>query len=929
MLALSPSQPHRVIVYSLPRLAQAAVRTGSLLRHWRTMSLWFLAFLLSASTALAQTAPTDTPAPRPINPVLTSTGGSCGTLFTPCPSIARLGMFFWFNGQYLWLGEPQRTSTFGGSVDVAMEVANRVAVSINIPGAATRLATRPSEDFYLVGGPLEVRARLRLGPQSPAFYSVEHRPWWSSVIEVRTQLLLDNFEGDPKHVGRLKRGIVQPSLYGAAELNWWRLQFAPGFGILVGDREAHVDLTLRTSVQFMDRIFGDVELMRRQAFGVPDEPGRCKSGWMAAAGLRSEFRRGVYVTARYAAGHGDCVPDHAFMLNLGFAFGEGFIHVPRADELAWIKTWHALVLGMIDPILDCQGVMRADDGTPMFRFGSVDAQDPSIVWRNSIAYRVGEHFWEKSGYLYRDTDLSNPVLDLKGEVPLSFTERAAMHACPTLPGLGSPCHTALDLQALRRKVDQGGALKTLIEEDAQIVSCLNHLSPVKAASVLAGLQAALGSHISRMPSVAGWQTKDAKRPIATLPQLPVAKVAPPPISPAMPGGRHNLPSMSHHKHTRQTAAGRKHKPTQTRKPPGPSWKLPIGEPPTLSNGLGHDAGPEPSQSTPTADSSSSPPSQPANIPARHVQKVADRASPPPLLPPPPTAPQPINVAPPPQIEPKEETPPRELPAIAKPQPIADRTESEPAPAAEPDTSLCGTKCKVAAGLGTGAVLAVGVAAGAEVTKDIIVGGLTVAGGSTAIKAAGAAGGAVAGKVIADGVAEHVTPPGPPPEQSGPKPADTPAQEKAPEAHQAQESATTTESAEAQARANVENWKPGDPLPNADTAQIDPAKFEKYSMNPTHPHNDGKWIAWDKLGYDVQSVAGRQSATADVMQQIRPQLTNAPASPGNISKFGTCYKMDLKIQGPNGRTAMLDTTWQVDHGVTAPKLTTNWAKIEIK
>ena len=129
----------------------------------------------------------------------------------------------------------------------------------DIPGAATRLATRPSEDFYLVGGPLELRARLRLrpGPQSPAFYSIEHRPWWSSVIEVRTQLLLDNFEGDPKHVGRLKRGIVQPSLYGAAELNWWRLHFAPGFGILVGDREAHVDLTLRTSVQFMDRIFGD------------------------------------------------------------------------------------------------------------------------------------------------------------------------------------------------------------------------------------------------------------------------------------------------------------------------------------------------------------------------------------------------------------------------------------------------------------------------------------------------------------------------------------------------------------------------------------------------------------------------------------------------------------------------------------------------
>ena len=718
MLAVSRSQPLRVIVYSLPRPAQAAARTGSLLRHWRTISLWFLAFLLSASTALAQTAPTDQPAPRLINPVLTSTGGSCGTLFTPCPSVARLGMFFWFNGQYLWLGEPHRTSTFGGSVDVAMEVANRVAVSINIPGAATRLATRPSEDFYLVGGPLELRARLRLGPQSPAFYSVEHRPWWSSVIEVRTQLLLDNFEGDPKHVGRLKRGIVQPSLYGAAELNWWRLQFAPGFGILVGDREAHVDLTLRTSVQFMDRIFGDVELMRRQAFGVPDEPGRCKSGWMAAAGLRSEFRRGVYVTARYAAGHGDCVPDHAFMLNLGFAFGEGFIHVPRADELAWVKTWHALVLGMIDPILDCQGVMRADDGTPMFRFGSVDAHDPSIVWRNSIAYRVGEHFWEKSGYLYRDTDLSNPVLDLKGEVPLSFTERAAMHACPTLPGLGSPCHTALDLQALRRKVDQGGALKTLIEEDAQIVSCLNHLSPVKAASVLAGLQAALGSHISRMPSVAGWQTKDVKRPIATLPQLPVSKVAPPPTAPVILGEPQQLQPPAQRQPTRQTTAGHKHRPTQAQKSLGP----------------------------------------------------ADH-------------------------EPKEDVPPHELPAIAERQPASDRTDSEPAAATEPDASLCGTKCKVVAGLGTGAVLAVGVAAGAEVTKDIVVGGLTVAGGSSAIKAAGAIGGAVAGKIVIDGVAEHAMPPSLRAEQPKSSTVDPPSESKAPESTDEAESPSSTEFAD--------------------------------------------------------------------------------------------------------------------------------------
>jgi hypothetical protein len=283
----------------------------------------------------------------------------------------------------------------------------------------------------------------------------------------------------------------------------------------------------------------------------------------------------------------------------------------------------------------------------------------------------------------------------------------------------------------------------------------------------------------------------------------------------------------------------------------------------------------------------------------------------------------------PRQDPKVEASPHELPAIAEPQPAADRTEGKPAAAPEPDASLCGTKCKVAAGLGTGAVLAVGVAAGAEVTKDIIVGGLTVAGSSTAIKAAGAAGGAVAGKIIADGVADHATPPSLPPEQSGPKPADAQTEEAAPESHHPQKSSSTPESAEAQARANIENWKPGDPLPNADTAQINPAKFEKYSMDPTHPKNGGKWRAWEELGYDVHSVAGRQQATQDVLQQIQPQVGTTAASPAKVTPFGECYKMDLKIQGPNGKSAMLETTWQIDNGTTAAKLTTNWAKIEIK
>ena len=96
--------------------------------------------------------------------------------------------------------------------------------------------------------------------------------------------------------------------------------------------------------------------------------------------------------------------------------------IPTADELGFIRKWHAILMGMVDPVLDCQGIMRADDGTPMFRFGYPDAHDPSVIWRNHVAYRVGEHFWEKRGSLYRDTDLLHAVLDLYGEAPLTFAE---------------------------------------------------------------------------------------------------------------------------------------------------------------------------------------------------------------------------------------------------------------------------------------------------------------------------------------------------------------------------------------------------------------------------------------------------------------------------------------------------------------------------
>ncbi len=734
------------------RLCQRTARVPLLL------GIWFLLGLVGASPVFGQATQATAAAPRPIIPTLSTTGGSCGTLFAPCPAISRLGLFIWLSGQYLGtgLGGNPHASTLSGSVDVAMEVANRVAVSASIPGALNRIQGQYGEEIWGIGGPLEARARVRLGPASSGFYSVQARPLWSSVIEVRTQFLIPGFDGDAQYVGRVQRGFVQPAVYGAGELNVWRFQFAPGAGILVGDREAHADLSLRVSVQILDRLFGDVEALRRQALAVPNESGRCQSAWMGAAGVRFQLRRGMFLAARYVGGQGDCVPQHSFMLNLGLAFGEEHIHIPTPSEVDFIRKWHAVLMGMIDPVLDCQGIMRADDGTPMFRFGYPDAHNAGIIWRNHVAYHVGEHFWEKGGRLYRDTELTHPVLDLYGEAPLTFAERAAMHDCPTLPGLGSPCQLALNLPALRQRLERGDRpIQVAMTEDAQILACLNHLSPIKAAAVLTSIQTALGPLLAKLPQVARWATLSA--PPAPAPSAPDSLSAAPP---AQPGDPHKLAASAH-------PAGHPEQPQPLSKPGHPNKRDESGAPldgipriPVLPRWPGGSSRADADNaSQPTAPAGKRLRARPPSVIPANSTQLPGHAS---------TA---STVA-------RNELPPAEVgvshsksrqnirqqasissePVAAAPAVSGDHGSQEPDPAGP----RCGTYCKLTMGAAIG-----GAVVGGELAKDGLILGTAAVGGNVGLTVASTVGGAVAGKVVLDGIADHVASPDVPTDRAHP------------------------------------------------------------------------------------------------------------------------------------------------------------------
>lgn len=125
----------------------------------------------------------------------------------------------------------------------------------------------------------------------------------------------------------------------------------------------------------------------------------------------------------------------------------------------------------------------------------------------------------------------------------------------------------------------------------------------------------------------------------------------------------------------------------------------------------------------------------------------------------------------------------------------------------------------------------------------------------------------------------------------------------------------------------QEWSPGEPLPMAQSAEVDIRKFVEYSMNPDNLANQGKWIAFAALGYEVQNVKGRTSAAHDIINQLRQGLTETRAIPDKTSIYGLRFQVRLRIQGLNTRQGTLVTNWQIDNGKNVPRLITNWLEVD--
>lgn len=126
--------------------------------------------------------------------------------------------------------------------------------------------------------------------------------------------------------------------------------------------------------------------------------------------------------------------------------------------------------------------------------------------------------------------------------------------------------------------------------------------------------------------------------------------------------------------------------------------------------------------------------------------------------------------------------------------------------------------------------------------------------------------------------------------------------------------------------NKAQWRSGDPLPEAENAEIDSKKFEEYSMNPTNERNNGKWKAFEQLGYDVQSESRRKDSSQDVVTQLRDTLPGIPSTEGQTSPYGTRFEVRSTILGPNGGEGTLVSVWQIDKSSETPRMITNWLEV---
>jgi len=109
------------------------------------------------------------------------------------------------------------------------------------------------------------------------------------------------------------------------------------------------------------------------------------------------------------------------------------------------------------------------------------------------------------------------------------------------------------------------------------------------------------------------------------------------------------------------------------------------------------------------------------------------------------------------------------------------------------------------------------------------------------------------------------------------------------------------------------------LPGAESARIPTDKLIRYALDPTHARGQHKARVF------ASALGITNHDWRYLHDQILEALPEAPVHSTRITPFGISYEVVVTIDGLNGATHPVVTTWIVE-GDEPPRLTSTWVDI---
>ena len=104
------------------------------------------------------------------------------------------------------------------------------------------------------------------------------------------------------------------------------------------------------------------------------------------------------------------------------------------------------------------------------------------------------------------------------------------------------------------------------------------------------------------------------------------------------------------------------------------------------------------------------------------------------------------------------------------------------------------------------------------------------------------------------------------------------------------------------------------LPKAEQATVDREKITEYLLNPSHLYGAAKARFFGQFGFEL-------AAWETLAQALREHAQQHEVSIVTETPFGPRYEIRGELYSPDGRTPIVCTIWQMDHGKVAPRLIT--------